>query len=104
MKLGIYNGKELKSVNIPVSYDSDFGWDVWGEELGGDELYSRVAAVFRAIQLNANALSGLPFVLLKDNGDIYDTSEEWQNKVGFMPSPRELIRLWRISLAMTNSS
>ncbi len=104
MKAALFDGKELKGVNIPLNLDSDFGWDVWGENMKDDELYSRVAAVFRAIQLNANALSSLPFVLLDEQGNDYDQSDDWQNKVGFLPSPRELLRLWRVSLAMTNSA
>lgn len=65
--------------------------------------YNSVAAIYRAINLNAEAVANLPFALVKNKQD-YDVSDDWQNAVGFMPNPRELLRLWRMSLAMTNSA
>jgi hypothetical protein len=84
--------------------------DAWNFSMGGpDELvdeafYSRVSAVFRAINLTASATAHIPFALVTARGTEYDTSDKWKNKVGFMANPSELIRLWRMSLSMTNAA
>jgi hypothetical protein len=95
-----------KSVNIPVDFDSDFGWEVAGDmgKVEDAELYAKVAAVYRAAHINADALASLPFALVTESGEDYDTSEKWQNKIGFLPNPRKLLRLWRLSLFATNSA
>jgi hypothetical protein len=95
-----------KSVNIPVDFDSDFGWDVTGamNKIKDPQLYAGVAAVFRAAHINADALASLPFALVDERGEEYDNSEAWENKVGFLPNPRELLRLWRLSLFATNQA
>ena len=98
-----FDGLHMKGLNIPMSWDSDIGWDVYGKDMEDKDLYSRVAVVFRAVDLNANALSNVPFALVTERGADYDTSADWQNKVGFMPNPRKLFRLWRKSLTMTNA-
>jgi hypothetical protein len=63
-----------------------------------------VAAVFRATNLTASATANIPFALVDKSGKDYDVSTEWENKVIFMPKPKELIRLWRLSLIMTNEA
>ena len=95
-----------KSVNIPLDFDSDFGWDVAGamNKIKDPQLYAGVAAVFRAAHINADALASLPFALVDERGEEYDNSEAWENKVGFLPNPRELLRLWRLSLFATNQA
>lgn len=92
-----------KSIDLPQYRDS--AWTFYSERPAqeDDELYASVAAVFRAVNRTADALASLPFALLRGKTD-YDTSDDWQNKVGFMPRPQELIRLWRLSLIMTNTA
>lgn len=104
MRTTFFDGKHLKGFNIPMSWDSDVGWDVYGKELEDHELYKRVAAVFRAVELNASALASVPFALVTESGTEYDTSDDWQNKVGILPNPKKLFRLWRKSLTMTNAA
>jgi len=97
--------KTIKSFNIPLNLDSDFGWDVnGGKEAPKNELYARVSAVYRAIQLNSDALASIPFTLVTESGEDFDTSTKWENKVGFFPKPESILKLWRTSLAMTNSA
>ena len=84
---------------------SSWNWITGAPESKDDDLYSRVAAVYRAVNLTADAMASMPFALVNiASGEDYDTSEDWQNKVGFMPNPSELLRLWRMSLFMTNSA
>ena len=93
-----------KSVNIPMDFDSDLGWTPPGKSAEGGQLYASVAAVFRAAHINADALAALPFALVDERGDDYDVSEDWQNKIKVMPNPRELLRLWRLSLFVANAA
>ena len=94
------NGTSSKSVDA-INDSWDFVKAMEGAKDG--DLYSKVAAVFRAMNLTADAVANMPFALVK-NGQDYDTSVDWQNKVGFMPRPQELLRLWRLSLFMDNKA
>jgi hypothetical protein len=91
-----------KSIDLP-QYPNE-AWHYYGEEDddGKEGFYATVAAVFRAVNLTASATANIPFALVKNSGRDYDISSEWENKVGFLPKPQELIRLWRMSLTMSN--
>lgn len=92
-----------KSIDLPQYPDSAWKFLTGAPEAIESDLYSRVAPVFRALNLYANVCANLPFALTK-NGEDYDTSDDWQNKVGFLSNPRDLFRRWYMSLAMTNSA
>lgn len=93
----------VKSIDLPQFPNE--AWIFYGENDDDkkEDFYADVAAVFRAFNLTANATAGIPFALVKGKED-FDVSDDWQNKVGFMPKPKELIRLWRLSLSATNSA
>ena len=100
-----FDGK--KSYNVPDPWNSTLGWvTIFGdsEKPTQDVLYGTVAAVYRAVNLTADATASLPFAIVNKNGQDVDTSDNWQNAVGFMPNPRDLIRRWRTSLFMTNAA
>jgi 2'-5' RNA ligase len=114
-----------KGVNLLTSNDPD----VWSG-LGAmstrerDVYYSRVAAAFRAFNLKANTVGNMPFCLVKqsqmdptgkpkstgikaiddtEEGEYFDESATWQNKVGFLPNPSELFRLNTLSYMASNT-
>jgi len=100
------DGKGTKSFDRAMKYPDDawvFNSDAPATDM--DELYSSVAAVFRAANLTADAIGNLPFALvnIKTKKD-EDTSEDWQNKLGLMKNPGELFRLFRLSLFFTNKA
>jgi len=98
------NGSTLKGIDLPQYPDSAWNWITGAPEDTSDEqLYSRVAAVYRVANLSADAIANVPFAVYEGKTE-YDTSDKWQNKVGFLANPRELFRLWRLSLFMTNSA
>ncbi len=99
----LIDGKTLKSIDLPQYPDSAWNWITGAPDSTNTDLYSRVAAVYRCANLTADALSNLPFAILKGD-DEFDTSDDWQNKVGWLKNPRELLRLWRLSMFMTNSA
>jgi len=92
-----------KSIDLPQYPDSAWKFITGAPEAIEYDLYSKVAPVFRALNLYANVCANLPFALTK-NGEDYDTSDDWQNKVGFLANPRDLFRRWYMSIAMTNSA
>lgn len=96
------DGKETKNID-PWHSDGEM-WKYNGETPKGeiDDLYSRVAAVYRAINFTADTLSNMPFAVMNQAGDDIDTSDEYTNVVGFMPYPRSLLRLAVQSLLITN--
>lgn len=98
------DGHKFKSIDLP-QYPDD-AWNFLSEppDLTEHELYSRVAAVYRAANMTADAIANLPFAVVTKRGKDVDTSASWSNAVGFMPRPRELLRLWRLSLLMTNTA
>jgi hypothetical protein len=57
-----------------------------------------VPAVQSAIQARCKAMSDLPFCIYKGDKEI-DNSDDYQNKVGFMPNPRMF--LWLTEAALT---
>jgi len=94
------DGRDTKSID--VIRDS---WDFVEamKQTGDVNLYAQVSAVYRAANLTADAISNVPFAVMKGDEDV-DTSANWSNKIGMMPNPRELIRLWRMSLFFTNTA
>lgn len=66
-------------------------------------LYARVAAVFQATNKTSKAVANVPFALVDiTSGDDYDISWAWENKVKFLPRPKDLIRRVQQSIIMTN--
>lgn len=68
------------------------------------ELYARVAAVNRAMNLTADATAHMNYAIVDRNGEDVDTFEDWQNSIGFMPDPRDLMRRWRLSLFQSGAA
>ena len=87
------DGKTLKGIDLPQYPDSAWNWITGApEDTSEEQLYSRVAAVYRVANLSAEAIANVPFAVYKGKTE-FDTSDDWQNKVGFMQNPRELLAL-----------
>jgi hypothetical protein len=82
----------------------DAGWNIQGgdqKQEGVKFLSPRVAIVFRAMQIRANAVASIPFDMVPLKGDsIYDSTDEWKNKCGFLPNPELLFWLIESSWAL----
>jgi hypothetical protein len=57
-----------------------------------------VTDLARAVDMTAVAVSGLPFDILDKSDNVYDSSDNWENKLGGIPSPQKLIYLIASSL------
>jgi hypothetical protein len=104
MKTFITNGIETKNITLPQYPNEAWTFTSNAPPTGEYELYCSVAAAYRAINLTADATAGLPFAVMDKAGEDIDTSKDWRNVVGFMPNPKDLIRLWRMSLSFTNAA
>jgi phage portal protein BeeE len=95
-----------KMVNIPaVDYwNSDDGWvsiTGAGDPVALDDirvLFNRVPWLYRGINLVAGSVKSMPFALVNTAGEQFDSSDNWQNKVGFLPNPEHLF--WLLSASM----
>jgi hypothetical protein len=97
--------------NNLVAYDGTKAVTIWGDEgwsiLSGNdkerpdtEIYyaARVPIVFRGMQIRSDAVASIPFDLVNINtGDIIDTSDDWENNIGFIDDPHLLF--WLIEAA-----
>ena len=98
------DGETVKSFDLTQYPDSSWEWLSGApEDKTADELYGQVASVYRVANMTAAAIGNIPFVVYKGEQEV-DKSDSWKNVVGFMPRPRELLRLWRLSLFMTNTA
>ena len=83
----ITDGVGVKGIDLPQYPPSAWNWysgepEITEEDEYSKYYYSRVSAVYRAANLNATILSSIPFAVVKGKED-YDTSNDWQNKVGW---------------------
>jgi hypothetical protein len=103
LKTYLLDGQAVKNLDLPQYPDAAWTWITGAPDNQDLDLYSKVATVYRVANMTADAVSNLPFSVLR-NGEEVDQSDDWQNIIGFMGNPRELIRLWRLSLFFTNSA
>ena len=97
------DGATAKSIDLAQYPDEAWTWITNPPDNKSDILYNSVAAVYRVANMSADALASLPFVVLKGEKEV-DTSAQWENTIGLMSNPKELLRLWRMSLFFTNKA
>ena len=66
------NGPELKNITLPQYPDSAWDWISGAPETKNDDLYARVAAVYRVANMSAEAVANMPFALVTEGGVDYD--------------------------------
>ncbi len=99
----IFADNSMKALDLSNPIRDSWDFIEAMKETGDKDLFASVSAVSRAVNLTADALSNMPFAVMKGEEDV-DTSQNWQNVIGIMPRPRELLRLWRMSLFFTNTA
>jgi hypothetical protein len=92
------------------SYKGGFDFSPWGgldgfleaSKAGGTgssaALKRLVPDLSHAVDMTAVAVSGLPFDILDEKDNVYDSSDNWQNKLTGIPNPQKLIYLLASSL------
>ena len=82
------------------------GWVISGGDSGDDgipALYKNVAWLYRAVNLVAGAVSSIPFSITKA-GSVIDSSTDYMNRVGYLPSPKRLIYLVTAALQISGKA
>jgi hypothetical protein len=92
----------VKSIALEQYPDSAWKW-LSGRPDSADETspkryFRAVPWLYRGVTLRADAVASMPFSILRGETEI-DTSDDYQNKVGFLPNPQAL--LWLIEAALT---
>jgi HK97 family phage portal protein len=98
-----FDGKGIKSVDIWG--DNLDGWTVLsgdGAETADSAYYKLIPTLYRAVQIISYSISSMPFALMKGKTE-YDTSKEWENKIGFMPNPYTLLQMIASSLEIAGN-
>lgn len=93
----------LKAVPMERLPDTAFRWytpHITGDEGNVETYYVRVPWLNRAVDLRASAVAALPFAIVRENGEEYDTSDDYQNKAGCMPNPAETLYLVEAALSV----
>lgn len=85
--------------------DDTRGWVTVGDtELRGVDLfYSRVPWLYRGAMGRADDVGSMPFAIKSGKTD-YDTSADYQDKLGILPNPGRLFRQVELSLTMTGKA
>jgi len=105
-RLVYVKGNHVKTIN-PFDLDGrPEAWETIGETPDEKETSPRlVSTVYAALDMRAKALGALPFTVYSYRGDkVLDDSDEYKNKVGFMPLPYVTLSLAELSLATTGSA
>lgn len=88
-----------KAVDI---WEGNEGWTILSGESADTETrdyYKFIPTLFRGAQLRMNAVSSMPFRLMKGTKE-YDLSADWENKVGFLPNPFYVLQMVEAALVM----
>ena len=79
--------------------------DYWYEPVKDEDapeavdLFRAVPWLYRGVDMRANAVAAMPFAIMRGETEI-DTSEDYQNKVGWLPDPWRLLYLTEASLTV----
>lgn len=96
---------ELKS-SILWDEDTDAWVYISGQPQKAEDprnYYKIIPTLYRGVDLRAKAVSTMPFALMKGETE-YDTSGEWQNKIGMIPSMSTLLYVIEASLTLAGRS
>src|SRR3990172_5016019 len=96
-KFKLWDGRKA----VDIWGDSNEGWTILGDDgkTNQGEYYKFIPTLYRAVQLRSYSVSTMPFVLYKGKKE-YDSSTEWENKVGFLPNPATFLQLIESALVM----
>lgn len=95
-KLFVYDG--LKSV--PIWDENSPAWENLSGSQNTTSQYKAIAAIYRGVNMISNDVARMPFVI-KRNGEVIDSSQDYQNKLDFLPNPRSLFKKLSTSLDHT---
>jgi phage portal protein BeeE len=86
-----------KSIDLPQWPTESWVWYGGKPVLEGHNTVMEVPWTYRAIFMISQCISDIPFALMRGETD-FDTSDDWKNKIGFLPNPKEL--LWKTAASL----
>lgn len=91
--------RRIKSSALLWDEKTDGAWDYasGGPKAETQDAYSAIPTVFRGVDMIAQAVANMPFVIEK-GGEEFDSSRDYQNKLGWLPSPNWLLSIVSKSL------
>src|SRR3989304_5791583 len=93
------DGQIVKSIDLPQYPDEAWTWLTGKpdpETAGVEQYWKAIPWLYRGVILRMQAVANMPFALVRDgggDGEDFDHSQEWENKVGFLPNPADLLAL-----------
>lgn len=93
----------VKATSIADLPDSAWSWyspHTSEEAESVKEYHKRVPWLYRGTDLRAKAIAHLPFSIVDGAGNEIDSSEDYQNRLGFLPNPSKLFELIEASLTL----
>ena len=69
-----------------------------------ESIYRAVPVIFRGVAKIANSVASMPFDILTDGGDVFDSSDEYENKLEWLPNPNKCFSLISQSVDLTGVS
>jgi phage portal protein BeeE len=104
----IDGSKAIKSFTHDEYRPEAWTWLSGGPDEGEDktikDYYRAVPWLFRGVGMVANAVASLPFDIVTTSGDVYDSSDDYQNKLEYLPNPYRLLWLITASLWLTGKA
>ena len=98
-----YDGTKMASLWGGV----EDGWVISGQSdtqtADVNALYKAIPWMFRGATLRADSIANMPFAISRGETDV-DVSNDWQNKLGFLPEPSALLWLLEASLTLTGKA
>jgi hypothetical protein len=93
------NGKTIQPQDLPA--------EAWNIIMGGEQststlqdYFSNVSWVYRGIDIRANGVKRVPFVIENRGGNTIDDSTQYTNAVGILPKPKQIIGLTEMALSV----
>src|SRR5574343_102051 len=105
IKITEIKGTEVKGINFEPwgGFQGFLDATSSGGSSGGwrsQQLKRVVPWLAKATDMTANAIASLPFEIVNANGDVVDSSSDWKNKFGGLPSPDLLLHKLAASLCL----
>ena len=96
----LYDGiKSVRIADLPPSAWVQHSPHVNEAEKQAADYYRAVPWLSRGVGIRAQAVSTLPFAIFKGEAE-YDVSDDWQNKIEFLPNPDHVLYLVEAALVL----
>ena len=92
----ISNGRYFKGINPWDPEDSPEAWT--GNKITSKDSYKLVPVLYASWMMRAKAMADLPFTIYGKGDTEVDNSDDYENKVGFLPDPYTF--MWRAEAAI----